>query len=337
MSHRIKRAGLMVLAGGLTMLMVGPFMIPVPPLKGTFPPHDLADDDSDFVKVNGLDIHVKTRGKGEPVFVLLHGFAASLYTWQAVMEPLSQLGTVIAYDRPGFGLSERPLTWQRQNPYGLESQVELVMGLLVHYGIKRAVLVGSSAGGTVSLKVALAHPERVAALVLVDPAVYHSGGAPRWLQAVLSTPQMRRLGLLATRQILTRGRDLIKLAWHNPDLLPPDMMEYYQKPFKVDNWDKALWEFTLASRPLGLTEHLSKISMPILVVTGDDDRIVPTRESIQLAGELPNASLRVIKNSGHLPHEEQPKAFMEAISSFIQSIQPKENKDGESFIEPTSS
>jgi hypothetical protein len=72
MSHGIKRTGLMVLVGGVTMLLVGPFLIPVPPLKGTLPPRDLADDDSEFVEVKGLDIHVKRRGQGEPVFVLLH-------------------------------------------------------------------------------------------------------------------------------------------------------------------------------------------------------------------------------------------------------------------------
>ncbi len=320
MSHCIKRTGLMVLVGGVTMLLVGPFLIPVPPLKGTLPPRDLADDDSEFVEVKGLDIHVKRRGQGEPVFVLLHGFAASLYTWHAVMEPLSQLGTVIAYDRPGFGLAEHPLTWQGQNPYSPEMQVELVIGLLDHFGIKRAILVGSSAGGSISMQVALAHPERISALVLVDPAVYHGGGAPRWLHAVLATPQMRRLGPLVTRQILSRGRDLIKLAWHNPDLLPQDMVEYYQKPFKVENWDKALWEFSLASRPSALAKRLGEITLPVLVITGDDDRIVPTRDSVQLASALPHASLQVIQNAGHLPHEEQPQAFMEALTSFIQTI-----------------
>lgn len=317
-----KRRGLLVLAGGLTILLAGPFLIPIPPLKGTFPPHELADDDSMFVDVNRLDIHVKKLGQGEPVFVLLHGFAASLYSWHAVMEPLSQLGSVIAYDRPGFGLSEHPLTWQGQNPYSSETQVELVIGLLNHFGIQQAILVGSSAGGTISLQVALAHPERVSALVLVDPAVYHGGGAPGWLQSLLATPQMRRLGPLFARQILSRGPDLIKLAWHNPARLPPEMVEYYQKPFKVDNWDKALWEFTLASRPTDLAQRLGEITLPVIVITGDDDRIVPTADSIRLAQELPNARLKVIENAGHIPHEEQPQAFVKAVTSFIINIQP---------------
>ena len=322
MSHSLKHRGFFVLAGGLAVMAIGPFLVPVPPLKGTFPPHELADDDSEFIEINGLDIHVKKLGQGEPVFVLLHGFAASLYSWHAVMKPLRQLGTVIAFDRPGFGLSEHPLTWQGQNPYSPETQVDLVIGLFDHFGVKQAILVGNSAGGTVAMQATLAHPERISALILVDPAVYRGGGAPGWLQHLLATPQMRHLGPLITRQILSRGRELIKLAWHNPDLLPPEMVEYYRKPFQVENWDKSFWEFTLASRPTGLKEHLDEFTLPVLVITGDDDRIVPISDSIRLAGELPNASLKVIENAGHVPHEEQPQVFMEAVTSFVSKIQP---------------
>jgi pimeloyl-ACP methyl ester carboxylesterase len=319
MKNLRKRNGLVVLAGGLTLLIIGPLLIPMRPLKNTFSPHELADDDSEFVEVNGLDIHVKRRGQGEPTFLLLHGFAASLYTWHAVMESLSKLGSVIAFDRPGFGLSERPLTWGGKNPYSLKSQVELVTGLLDRYGIKRAVMVGSSAGGTISLQVAQAYPERVSGLVLVDPAVYHGGGAPGWTQPLLATPQMRRLGPLATRQMVKHGRDLIKLAWHNPAELTPEIEEYYLKPFRVENWDKALWEFTLANQSTGIAKRLFEITQPTLVINGDDDRIVPVADSIRLARELPHAQLVVIPEAGHLPHEEQPQLFMDAVNNFLQS------------------
>lgn len=116
MKKRVSRITLAVLAAILFAVLVGPFVIPVPPLKGTLPPQALADADSQFIEINGLSVHVKTRGQGQPVFVLLHGFGASLYSWHSVMEPLSQLGTVIAFDRPAFGLSERPLAWKGNSP-----------------------------------------------------------------------------------------------------------------------------------------------------------------------------------------------------------------------------
>jgi len=322
MKRRIGRPALAVTAIGLFSVLVGPFLIPVPPLEGTLPPQALADADSQFIEINGLSVHLKTMGQGEPVFLLLHGFGASLYSWHAVMEPLSQLGTVIAFDRPGFGLTERPPTWQGQNPYSSGAQVELVIGLLDHFGVQRAILIGNSAGGTVSMQTALAHPERVSALVLVDPAVYIGGGAPTWLRPLLATPQMRHLGPLVARQIQARGPELIEMAWHNPALLSPEMLELYQKPLKVENWDRALWEFTLASRPSGLAEHLNEFTLPVLVITGDDDRIVPTQESVRLASQLPNARLVVIANAGHVPHEERPAAFMDAVISFSTILNP---------------
>jgi pimeloyl-ACP methyl ester carboxylesterase len=314
---RIGRIALAVLTVLLLVVLVGPFLVPVPPLEGALPPQALADADSQFIELNGLEVHVKTMGQGEPVFVLLHGFGASLYSWQAVMEPLSQYGLVIAFDRPAFGLTERPLSWDGENPYSPEAQVALVIALLDHFGVQHAILVGNSAGGTVAMQVALAHPERVSALILVDPAVYGGGGAPAWVRPLLATPQMRHLGPLVARQIQERGPKLIEMAWHDPARLQPETIELYKKPLQVENWDKALWELTLASRASGLTERLAEFTLPVLVITGDDDRIVPTADSIRLAGELPGAELVVIPQAGHVPHEERPDLFMQAVSEFL--------------------
>ena len=316
MTRRIGRIVLVVSAVVFAILAFGPFLIPVPPLKGTLPPQALADPDSLFIQINDLDIHIKTMGQGEPVFVLLHGFGASLYSWQAVMEPLSQLGTVIAYDRPGFGLTERPLTWEGENPYGPEAQVDLVIALLDHFGVQQAILVGNSAGGAVSMLTALVHPERVEALILVDPAV-NGGGAPAWVRPLFSHSPDAPSGASGCTPAPGARPELIEMAWHKPALLSPEMLALYQKPLKVDNWDKALWEFTLASRPSGLAERLNELTLPVLVITGDDDRIVPTEDSVRLAGELPNARLVVINNAGHVPHEEQPEAFMDAVNDFV--------------------
>jgi len=317
----MRRKGLFILVGGVALLLAGPLLIPVPPLKDALPPRALADDDSIFLEINGQMVHVKKMGLGEPVFLLLHGFASSLYSWHSIIEPLSKLGTVIAFDRTGFGLSERPLSWQGQNPYSSEAQVGLATGLLDYYDVQKAILVGNSAGGTIAMQVALEHPERVSALILADPAVYTSGGAPHWILPLLASPQMRHLGPLFTRQIVKRGPDLIKLAWHNPAILSPEIQGLYLKPFQVENWDKALWEFTLASQPTGLSDHLNELTLPVLVITGDHDRIVPAKDSIKLAGELPNASLEVISDAGHVPHEEQPQRFLEIVTSYLSTLQ----------------
>jgi len=244
-------------------VLVGPFLVPVPPLEDTVPPEQLADPDSQFVEVNGLRVHYKMMGAGEPVLVLLHGFGTSLFSWHKVMEPLSEVGTVIAFDRPAFGLTERPLPgeWTGESPYSTQAQVELTIGLLDALGVERAILVGNSAGGAIAMLTALAHAERVQALVLVDPAVYTGGGSPALARLFSNTPQMQRIGPLLARRIRTWGQDLLRLAWHDPSKITPEDREGYLKPLQAENWDRALWELTRVSRAPDLVKRLAEIQM----------------------------------------------------------------------------
>jgi len=209
------------------------------------------------------------------------------------------------------------LEWEGENPYSQDAQVELVIGLMDALGIEKATLVGNSAGGTVSMVAALKYPERVTSLILVDPAVYAGGGAPAWIRPLLGTPQMRHLGPLFARQLQAQGTEFLKTAWHDPSKITPEVFEGYQKPLQVENWDKALWYLTLSSRESGLAERVGDFNLPVLVVTGDDDRIVPTEQSVRLAGEIQNAELVVISQCGHVPHEECPAEFMQAVADFL--------------------
>jgi pimeloyl-ACP methyl ester carboxylesterase len=319
-SNKFLRTTGIILTVLALIVLIGPFLIPVSPLENTLPVEQLADADSKFIEVNGIHVHYKTWGQGEPTFILLHGFGASIFSWREVTEPLSQYGTVIAYDRPAFGLTERPMEWEGESPYSPQSQVDIVIGLMDALKIEKAILVGNSAGGTVSMQVALQHPERVEALILVDAAVYAGGGAPSWSRSLLKTPQMNHVGPLIARQLQAQGVEFIKTAWHDPSKITQDIFDGYKKPLQAENWDKALWQLTVASEESGLVARLSEITMPALVITGDDDRIVPTEQSLRLADELPNAELKVIAQSGHLPHEEKPAEFMQAVTEFLSTL-----------------
>jgi len=178
--------------------------------------------------------------------------------------------------------------------------------------------VGNSAGGTVSALTALRYPERVPALVLADPAIFQ-GSSPAWFGVLARTPQMQRLGPLMARQIQKWGRKFGESAWHDPSRLTDEIWQGYTKPLQAENWDRALWNLTAASGPTGLGEQLDRLQMPVLVLTGDDDRIVPTKQSVRLAGELPNAELVVFPNCGHVPQEECPDLFLEAVEKFLAS------------------
>ncbi len=320
--RRAIRMILFVLAFVLLVVLILPLVIPIPPLKGTKPPEALADPDSQFADINGVRVHYKIAGQGEPALVLLHGFASSLFSWREVMQPLSQYGTVVAFDRPAFGLTSRPMPgeWHGQNPYSLDAQVDLTIGLMDHLGIKNAILVGNSAGGTIAARTALLHPDRVQALVLVSPAIYGTGGLPSWMRFLLQLPQAQRLGPFLARQFASSGEAFGKSAWHDPSKLTPEIWAGYKQPLQADNWDRGLWEFMRASGGASLVPDLPKLTLPILVITGDDDRIVPTAQSVRLAGELPQAQLVVVPACGHVTHEECPQAFMSAVDAFLRGL-----------------
>src|SRR4030042_1807119 len=142
--RRLLRAILILLGVLLVVVLVVPFLIPVPRLEGTVPVEQLADPDSRFADLNRVKVHYKVAGEGRPALVLLHGFAASVFSWREVMGPLAESHTVAAFDRPGFGLTKRPLPggWQGQNPYSPEAQVDLTVALMDVLSIDRAVLIG---------------------------------------------------------------------------------------------------------------------------------------------------------------------------------------------------
>ena len=316
-----KILGIIVIAVAV-ILLIAPLLYPVAPLTGTVPERELADTDSRFVEVNGLTVHYKEMGQGEPVFILLHGFGASEYSWREVMEPLSRSGRVIAYDRPAFGLTERPMegNWTGTNPYSVQGNVELLDGLMDELGVDKAILVGNSAGGEVAAAYALEHPERVQGLVLVDPAVgkENRGPVPQWAVSLMASPQIRHIAPLLVRTIAgDMGNETIRMAWHDPARIDPQVYEGYRRPLKANNWDKALYEFTIAGNPVSYSGHLAKLTMPVLIITGDDDRIVPTAQSIQVSREIPGAELGVLKDCGHVPQEECPDQFMTSIRAFL--------------------
>lgn len=325
-------------AGWLLLLLFGPLLVPVRPLDETLHPHELADPDSRFIDVDGLDVHYKEEGEGEPVFLLLHGFGASLFSWRLTIDPLARAGRVVAYDRPGFGLTERPIVSRMtDNPYTLPAQGRLVDSLLNQLGAEQAILVGNSMGGTVALQAALNFPHRVSALILVDPAIYLSDLIPGWLQSLLPILPASRLGPLLSRYLIRFriGDQLLFRSWHEPLLITPEIHHGYTKPLRAENWDYALWYTVQYHAGQGLHLRLHEISIPTLIVTGDSDRVIPSRQSLRLARYIEHAELAVIPECGHLPHEEKPEEFLSIVSDFLirnklidsqitlKSVQPK--------------
>ena len=301
-----------------------PLIYPVPKLE-TVPPQKLARPGDKFAEVSGINLRYTETGSAPPTLLLLHEFGSSIFSWRKVTGPLGEQARVIAFDRPGFGLSERPAVTPdesgAQNPYTPEAQVALSAGLLDSLGVKKAVLVGNSAGGAIAVNFALVHPERVAGLILVDPAL-QSGGPPAWVRALYNTPQGTRIGPYLMRPFGDdAGLEQLRRAYADPGRLSKADIAGYRRPLRADNWDRALWEMTKANRPSDLFPRLDELSVPTLIVSGAQDAVVPPEQSKRAESSIAGAKLKLLQDCGHLPQEECPQKFLAAVTPWLDTLQ----------------
>lgn len=306
----------------LALLLIVPFLIPVNS-TGTLDYKAVAGDSATFATAQGLNIFYQKTPfsctaeadcSNPPVIFLLHGFGASTYSFREITTPLSELGDVIAYDRPGFGLTERPTSWGQTNPYGSEGNDLILDELISRFASGREViLIGHSAGGTLAAQYVVDNKDAIKGLVLISPAILGGGGTPGWLNWVYSIPQLDRVGPLLVSSIATSGMDLLNRSWFDPSLITEEVKAGYRKPLEVEGWERGFWEFNRAPRTFDIRDRLAEITVPTLLITGDTDTVVPTADTVSLTDQISTSVLAVIPNSGHLAQEETPELTMKAI------------------------
>ena len=318
MRKTLKRVSIALAA----VLLIGPFFIPVN-TSGTLTKEEAAKSvwgaKSNWVELAGHEVHYVTAGdpNSDRLIVLLHGFGASAFSYKEVLEPLSELGYVIAYDRAAFGFSARPTKWEI-NPYGTPGQLQVLDGLIEKFGQNKNVyLVGHSAGGSIAASYAIENQEKLSGLVLFAPAVLTSGGAPSWLNWIFSIPQINHIGPKLVSTIATSGIDILYSRYFDRNKVTQETLNGYTAPLKIAGWEKAFWEFNKAPRDNSVGDRLAEIAIPTLVITGDSDKIVKTEDSIKVSQLISGSELVVIPQTGHLPNEEKPAEFAAAITKFI--------------------
>ena len=267
-------------------------------------------------------------GTGAPPVGLLHGFGSGSFTWR----PLVAAGLVddrpaIAFDRFGFGRTERPQpgSWAatEPNPYSLEGAVHLTIDILEQTTSPPAVLIGHSAGALVAAATAQARPDLIRALVLIAPAVV-GGGPPPGVAAAFRLPGVRAWApamLRAGRPFLGRA---IATAWHDGSALASSgIKDDYVRSTSEQRWAEGLVELTLATSPADaarVVERLGEVSVPVLVVAGEHDRLIDAAAATTVADKVADGRLVVIPNAGHVPHEEAPAAVVDAVRPFLLSL-----------------
>ncbi|MFM7014606.1 MAG: alpha/beta hydrolase, partial [Actinomycetota bacterium] len=204
--------------------------------------------------------------------------------------------------------------WEGENPYGTKGNELILSELISNFADGRDVyLVGHSAGGTLAAQYAVDYPEKVKGLILISPAILTTGGSPGWLTGLFYLPQFENLGPLLVSSIATSGMGLLNRSWFDPKLITDEVIAGYKAPLQIKDWERGFWEFNRAPREFDVRERLAELDLPVLLITGNSDTVVPTKDTEALAGQIKSSVLFVIPNSGHLAQEETPQETLKAI------------------------
>jgi len=335
-------------------------LLPETTAADRLPRRDLARPGSRFTRIDGVEIHHEVHGPESlhgapgtssaqgtssapgtssvddspgpvgtegtvaevPTLLLAHHFYGSTPVWDRLTPLLSDRYRLISWDRPGFGLTERPLHGSLpDNPYTRASAARLGWALLDSLGIERTVLVGASAGGTNVLEMYSQAPERVRALILLAPAITGDVGAPPPLRQLLRAAPLRRLGpRVVERAIGDITRERSTRSWADPSRANDEDLAAYRDLVRVEGWSRGLWEVMTAEAPPDLRDVLRSITVPTLVVTGAQDRTIAPRWGRWVAGTIPGGRFELLPDCGHVPHQERPQELARILRPFLAEV-----------------
>ncbi len=268
--------------------------------------------DSRFVQAAGIRWHVQEMGVG-PVLLLLHGTGAATHSWRGLIPLLTPHFRVVALDLPGHGFTERP----PQALFSLPGMADGIGQLLRAMTVEPALVAAHSAGAAVMIRMALDRSIAPSALVSINGALKPYGGqANRWLQpiakALFLNPVMPRLfawraGNDASVERLVKntgstidadGIDQYRLLVSNPDHVAAALG-------MMANWDL---------QPLA--RDMRHLDIPLLLIAAANDKAIKSEDAFAVRARTPNATVEILRNLGHLAHEEKPGAVAEPLIAF---------------------
>ncbi len=262
-------------------------------------------------------------GQG-PVLLLLHGLGCDHTTWEPVIDSLAKRFTVIAPDLLGHGQSAKP-----RADYSVGGYANGMRDLLTVLGIDKATVVGHSFGGGVAMQFAYQFPERTERLILVASGGLGAEVSPgiraittpgfHQLMGVLTLPGIRHAGIAGLRALSAspwkHTRDLDEVAEIFDSFRDPHARAAIRHVVRaVVDWKGQI---------VGMSDraYLTE-AMPMAVVWGRDDKVIPVRHAGNAAAMAPNSRVEVIPNAGHFPHKDHPQRFVKIVNEFVRSTEP---------------
>jgi pimeloyl-ACP methyl ester carboxylesterase len=304
---------LFVIAGlvGLAILGLGVWLYapdkPRAALEAAYP--------GDYATVDGVRLRFRDTGpKGAPAVILLHGFGASLETWEPWAKALSARYRVIRLDLPGFGLTGADPT----GDYSDARAVKILADLMDKLGVARASLIGNSLGGRLAWTFAAKYPDRVTRLVLVSPDGFASPGF-EYGKAPKVPLMMQALPYVAPRGILKAN---LAVAYGRPASLTGATLTRYRDLLLAPGVRRAILTRTgqvILVDPAPILRH---IQTPTLLLWGEKDGMIPITNAADYLRDLPHATLVRLPGLGHVPFEEDPVTSLAPVERFLAGEAP---------------
>jgi pimeloyl-ACP methyl ester carboxylesterase len=299
---------------GLTLVALGLWLYAPDKSRSDLEPLYLART-GDMIEVGGTRLHVRDTGpRDAPAVILLHGFGASLHTWEPWAEGLDDDLRVIRLDLPGSGLSPP----DPADDYTDAHVTALLLAMMDQLGVERASMVGNSIGGRLAWTMAAEHPDRIDRLVLISPDGFASPGfeygkAP-------DVPFI--MGLM--RYTLPRGmlKSNIAVGYADAAALTEPTVTRYRDLMLAPGARQAMldrMEQTVLRDPVPL---LQRIQAPVLLVWGEQDAMIPVANAEDYLRNLTDVRQVTFPDLGHLPQEEAPARSLPPVRDFLLAIPP---------------
>jgi pimeloyl-ACP methyl ester carboxylesterase len=279
-----------------------------------------------FVQVDGLRVHHVHGGSGSPPVLFVHGLGSAGYLeWRFNLPAISRSHEVFAPDLPGFGRSDQP-----PDGYGIPLFAGVVEAYIRERGL-RPVLVGTSMGGRVALEVALRSPDSVEKLVLVNALGVVRPNVQLFYPLVL-VPRVGETVLAVMREALHRlppaaiqryARRFLQDPGDAERILDGAYLAGMREMHATDGYSRAYASTVRAlagrqaRRSAGLLARLAETRLPVLLIWGEGDRLLPVERAREAVRELPGARLEVIEGAGHTPQAERPDRFNRVLEDFL--------------------
>lgn len=272
---------------------------------------------------DGVTVHYRDQGKADaPPVVMVHGFAANLDAWEPWVARLGTDHRIITLDLPAHGLTTVPTGYQ----VSTDGQVEVVDQLTRQLHADRFVLAGNSMGGGVAWNYALAHPERVAALVLVDsagmPPAPKAGDKKRQGPPAIFVIMRNPVGRAVLRKIdpAPLAEKGLKQAYIDEKLVTPALVDRYVELARAPGHRDMLLNGQGRPRKPVTAATFQAIHAPTLVMHGEADTVIPVEAGKVLAAAIPGAKLILYPGVGHVPMEQIPDRSAADLRAFLASL-----------------